>query len=183
MLHAISAIHAAGENPNPLLPAVADLVWSAVVFVVILFFFMWKILPNMKKMLDARAAAIEGNIAKADVAQREAEEVLAQYTSQLAQARSEAVVIRDSARVDGNTIVEEAKAAAMTEAARITAAAQAQIQAERQAVIVSLRTEVGSLAIDLARQVIGEALNDDKKSKALVDRFLTDLEKSEKAKK
>ncbi|CAB4566054.1 unannotated protein [freshwater metagenome] len=183
MLHAISAIHAAGENPNPLLPAVADLVWSAVVFVVILFFFMWKILPNMKKMLDARAAAIEGNIAKADVAQREAEEVLAQYTSQLAQARSEAVVIRDSARVDGNTIVEEAKAAATTEAARITAAAQAQIQAERQAVIVSLRTEVGSLAIDLARQVIGEALNDDKKSKALVDRFLTDLEKSEKAKK
>jgi F-type H+-transporting ATPase subunit b len=182
MLHAISAIHAAGENPNPLLPAVADLVWSAVVFVVILFFFMWKILPNMKKMLDARAAAIEGNIAKADVAQREAEEVLAQYTSQLAQARSEAVVIRDSARVDGNTIVEEAKAAATTEAARITAAAQAQIQAERQAVIVSLRTEVGSLAIDLARQVIGEALNDDKKSKALVDRFLTDLEKSEKAK-
>jgi F-type H+-transporting ATPase subunit b len=165
------------------LPAVADLVWSAVVFVVILFFFMWKILPNMKKMLDARAAAIEGNIAKADVAQREAEEVLAQYTSQLAQARSEAVVIRDSARVDGNTIVEEAKAAATTEAARITAAAQAQIQAERQAVIVSLRTEVGSLAIDLARQVIGEALNDDKKSKALVDRFLTDLEKSEKAKK
>jgi F-type H+-transporting ATPase subunit b len=153
------------------------------VFVVILFFFMWKILPNMKKMLDARAAAIEGNIAKADVAQREAEEVLAQYTSQLAQARSEAVVIRDSARVDGNTIVEEAKAAATTEAARITAAAQAQIQAERQAVIVSLRTEVGSLAIDLARQVIGEALNDDKKSKALVDRFLTDLEKSEKAKK
>jgi F-type H+-transporting ATPase subunit b len=183
MLHAISAIHAAGENPNPLLPAVADLVWSAVVFVVILFFFMWKILPNMKKMLDARAAAIEGNIARADVAQREAEEVLAQYTSQLAQARSEAVVIRDSARVDGNTIVEEAKAAATTEAARITAAAQAQIQAERQAVIVSLRTEVGSLAIDLARQVIGEALNDDKKSKALVDRFLTDLEKSEKAKK
>lgn len=183
MLHAISAIHAAGENPNPLLPAVADLVWSAVVFVVILFFFMWKILPNMKKMLDARAAAIEGNIAKADVAQREAEEVLAQYTAQLAQARSEAVVIRDSARVDGNTIVEEAKAAATTEAARITAAAQAQIQAERQAVIVSLRTEVGSLAIDLARQVIGEALNDEKKSKALVDRFLTGLEKSEKAKK
>jgi F-type H+-transporting ATPase subunit b len=183
MLPAISAIIASGENPNPLLPAVADLVWSSVVFVFILVFFLWKILPNMKKMLDARSAAIEGNIAKADEAQREAEEALVQYTAQLAQARSEAVVIRDSARVDGNTIVEEAKATATAEAARITATAQAQIQAERQAVIVSLRTEVGSLAIDLARQVIGEALDDDKKSKALVDRFLTDLEKSEKAKK
>jgi F-type H+-transporting ATPase subunit b len=183
MVPAISAIIAAEENPNPLLPAVADLVWSSVVFVFILVFFLWKILPNMKKMLDARSAAIEGNIAKADEAQRAAEEALTQYTAQLAQARSEAVVIRDSARVDGNTIVEEAKETATAEAARITAAAQAQIQAERQAVIVSLRTEVGSLAIDLARQVIGEALDDDKKSKALVDRFLTDLEKSEKAKK
>jgi F-type H+-transporting ATPase subunit b len=183
MLHTISAIYAAGENPNPLLPAVADLVWSAVVFVVILFFFMWKILPNMKKMLDARAAAIEGNIAKADEAQREAEEALAQYTAQLADARSEAGAIRDSARADGKKIVDEAKDAASAEAARITATAHAQIEAERQSALVSLRTEVGSLALDLAGQVIGEALNDDKKSKALVDRFLTDLDKSEKVKK
>lgn len=183
MLHAISAIYAAGENPNPLLPAVADLVWSAVVFVVILFFFMWKILPNMKKMLDARAAAIEGNIAKADEAQREAEEALAQYTAQLADARSEAGAIRDSARADGKKIVDEAKDAASAEAARITATAHAQIEAERQSALVSLRNEVGSLALDLAGQVIGEALNDDKKSKALVDRFLTDLDKSEKVKK
>jgi F-type H+-transporting ATPase subunit b len=183
MLHAISAIYASGENPNPLLPAVADLVWSAVVFVVILFFFMWKILPNMKKMLDARAAAIEGNIAKADEAQREAEEALAQYTAQLADARSEAGAIRDSARADGKKIVDEAKDAASAEAARITATAHAQIEAERQSALVSLRTEVGSLALDLAGQVIGEALNDDKKSKALVDRFLTDLDKSEKVKK
>jgi F-type H+-transporting ATPase subunit b len=137
----------------------------------------------MKKMLDARSAAIEGNIAKADEAQREAEEALAQYTAQLADARSEAGVIRDSARADGKKIVDEAKDAASTEAARITATAHAQIEAERQAALVSLRTEVGSLALDLAGQVIGEALNDDKKSKDLVDRFLSDLEKSEKVKK
>jgi F-type H+-transporting ATPase subunit b len=183
MVPAISAIIAAGENPNPLLPAVADLVWSSVVFVFILVFFLWKILPNMKKMLDARSAAIEGNIAKADEAQREAEEALAQYTAQLADARSEAGVIRDSARADGKKIVDEAKDAASTEAARITATAHAQIEAERQAALVSLRTEVGSLALDLAGQVIGEALKDDKKSKDLVDRFLSDLEKSEKVKK
>ena len=183
MVPAISAIIAAGENPNPLLPAVADLVWSSVVFVFILVFFLWKILPNMKKMLDARSAAIEGNIAKADEAQREAEEALAQYTAQLADARSEAGVIRDSARADGKKIVDEAKDAASTESARITATAHAQIEAERQAALVSLRTEVGSLALDLAGQVIGEALKDDKKSKDLVDRFLSDLEKSEKVKK
>ncbi len=183
MLAATSAILASEETPNPLLPAVADLVWSSVVFVVILAFFLWKILPNMKKMLDARSAAIEGNIAKADEAQREAEAALAQYTAQLAEARSEAGAIRDSARADGKKIVDEAKDAALAEAARITATAHAQIEAERQSALVSLRTEVGSLALDLAGQVIGEALNDDKKSKDLVDRFLTELEKSQKVTK
>jgi F-type H+-transporting ATPase subunit b len=41
------------------------------------------------------------------------------------------------------------------------------------------RAEVGSLALDLASNVIGETLNDDKKATALVDRFLADLEASE----
>jgi len=66
---------------------------------------------------------------------------------------------------------------------RITATAHAQIEAERQSALVSLRGEVGSLALDLATGVIGQALTDDAKSKALVDRFLADLESSEKAAK
>ena len=83
------------------------------------------------------------------------------------------------ARTDGQKIVAEAKDTASAEAARVTANAQAQIEAERQSAVVSLRGEVGSLAIDLASGVVGEALNDDKKSQAIVDRFLADLEASE----
>ena len=171
------------ETPNPLLPAPYDIVWSAVVFAIILIFFWKKVLPNVSAMLEARGAAIEGNIEKADAAQREAEEALAKYTAQLADARAEAGKIRDAARADGAKIVTEAKESASTEAARITATAKAQIEAERQSALVSLKSEVGTLAIDLASGVIGEALTDDKKSKALVDRFLADLEKSEKAAK
>ncbi len=171
------------EVQNPLLPAPYDIVWSAVVFAIILIFFWKKVLPNVSAMLEARGAAIEGNIEKADAAQRKAEEALAKYTAQLADARAEAGKIRDAARADGAKIVTEAKETASTEAARITATAKAQIEAERQSALVSLKSEVGSLAIDLASGVIGEALTDDKKSKALVDRFLADLEKSEKAAK
>jgi F-type H+-transporting ATPase subunit b len=171
------------EVQNPLLPAPYDMVWSAVVFAIILIFFWKKVLPNVSAMLEARGAAIEGNIEKADAAQREAEEALAKYTAQLADARAEAGKIRDAARADGSKIVTEAKETASTEAARITATAKAQIEAERQSALVSLKSEVGSLAIDLASGVIGEALTDDKKSKALVDRFLADLDKSEKAAK
>jgi F-type H+-transporting ATPase subunit b len=71
----------------------------------------------------------------------------------------------------------------MVEAARVTAGAQAQIEAERQAALVSLRSDVGTLAIDLAGNVIGETLADDAKATAIVDRFLAELEASEKATK
>ncbi|WP_040163781.1 F0F1 ATP synthase subunit B [Microbacterium gorillae] len=179
MLNAL--VTAAAEEHNPLLPATYDIVWSLVCFVVILVV-VWKVaLPKMAKLLDERSAAIEGNIAKADEAQRQAEAALAEYTAQLAEARKEAGEIRDAAREDGKKIVAEAKDTAHTEAARIQTAASSQIEAERQSALVSLRSEVGSLALNLAGNVIGETLADDSKANGVVDRFLADLEASEKA--
>jgi ATP synthase, F0 subunit b len=165
-----------GATHNPLLPAWYDIIWSAVCFVVILLV-VWRVaLPKMAALLDARSAAIEGNIAKADEAQRRAEAALEEYTSQLAEARKEAGEIRDAAREDGKKIVAEAKESASAEAARLTAAAHTQIEAERQSALVSLRSEVGTLALDLAGSVIGETLADDSKAKGVVDRFLAELE-------
>ncbi|MGG7463805.1 F0F1 ATP synthase subunit B [Plantibacter sp. YIM 135347] len=182
MSHAV--ITAAAEEAathNPLLPEWYDILWSGVAFLIILFFFWRVILPKVQKLLDDRAAAIEGNIAKADEAQKQAEAALEQYNAQLAEARQEAGRIREQARVDGQKILAELKDQATTEAARVTASAQTQIEAERQAAVVSLRAEVGTLALDLASGVIGETLNDDAKATAVVDRFLADLEASEKA--
>ncbi|HWI32647.1 MAG TPA: F0F1 ATP synthase subunit B [Microbacterium sp.] len=180
MLNALVTIAAEeGEAPNPLLPAAYDILWSAVCFIVILVLF-WKFaLPRMQALLDQRAVAIEGNIAKADEAQKKAEAALEQYTAQLAEARREAGEIRDAAREDGKKIVAEAKDAAAADAARITATAHSQIEAERQSALVSLRSEVGTLALDLAGGVIGESLSDDQKAQSVVDRFLADLEASE----
>lgn len=181
MLHALlsAATEGGEETPNPVLPESYDLIWSAVCFVIILVFFWRYVLPRMQKLLDERAEAIEGNIAKADEAQRKAEAALEEYTAQLADARAEAGRIRETAREDGKKIVAEAKEQAVSEAARVTASAQAQIEAERQSALVSLRSEVGTIAIDLASGVVGESLSDDAKAKAVVDRFLADLEASE----
>ncbi len=183
MINAV-ILAAAGNSepaPSPLIPADYDIIWSAVIFVVILIAF-WKVfLPKMQVMLDERAAAIEGNIAKADEAQAKAEAALQEYTAQLAGARQEAGEIRDAARADATKIVAKAKDDASAEAARIAQTAQAQIEAERQSAVVSLRKEVGSLAIDLASGVVGEQLSEDAKASALVDRFLAELEASEKA--
>ncbi|WP_024355451.1 F0F1 ATP synthase subunit B [Leucobacter chironomi] len=179
----INTIVVAAETAdrNPLLPATYDIVWSGVIFVILLIAF-WKVfLPKMQAMLDARAEAIEGNIAKADEAQAKAEAALQEYTAQLASAREEAGVIREDARADGDKIRAKAREEAVTEQARIAQAAQAQIEAERQSAVVSLRKDVGSLALGLASSVVGETLADDQKASALVDRFLADLEASEKA--
>ena len=181
MLHALVAAAEEEATKNPLIPELYDILWSAVCFVILLALF-WKfVLPRMQVMLEERSAAIEGNIAKADEAQRQAEAALEQYTAQLAEARQEAGKIRESAREDGKQIVDEARSQATVEAQRVTVSAQAQIEAERQAALVSLRSEVGTLAIDLAGNVIGETLPDDAKATDIVDRFLADLEASEKA--
>ena len=183
MLSEILAIAAeTEETPSLLIPAAYDIIWSAVCFAIILFFFVWKFLPAIKKTLDERAEAIEGGIKKAEIAQAEAAAALEEYTAKLAEGRSEAAAIREQARADGNKIIAELKEQASVEAARVTSAAQAQIEAERQAAVASLRTEVGTLAIDLASGVIGQSLSDDKKASALVDQFLADLENDEKSK-
>ncbi|MEO0312908.1 MAG: hypothetical protein RL140_138 [Actinomycetota bacterium] len=176
-----SVLHAEGAAQNPLLPAIPDLFWSSVVFVILLTFFWIKVLPNFKKTLDARTEAIEGRLAEAERIQAE----VAQKTADIAEAqensRAEASAIREAARAEGVAILAELKEQASLEAARITATAKQQIEAERQAALVSLRAEVGSLAIDLAERVVGASLGNDKVANKVVDDFLAELEAGEKA--
>lgn len=169
------------EETNPFLPALYDITWSTLVFVVVMVFFVRFAIPRFRQILDDRAEAIEGNIAKAGEARSKAEAALEQYTAQLVGARIEAGEIRDQARTDGQRIVAEHKEQASAEANRIALAAKLQIEAERQSAVVSLRGEVGNLAIDLASGVIGASLTDDAKASAVVDRFLAELEAAEDA--
>jgi F-type H+-transporting ATPase subunit b len=170
---------AAESSPNPLFPETYDIVWSLVAFLVILFVFWKVIIPRITKMLDERTEAIEGGIKKAEAAQEQAAAALDEYNKQLAEARAEAARIREQARADATAIGNELRERAETDASRISANAQAQIEAGRQAALQSLRAEVGSLALELASGVIGESLKDDARATAVVDRFLAELEASQ----
>jgi F-type H+-transporting ATPase subunit b len=183
MLHALVwAAESAEAAPNPLLPAIYDIVWSIIPFALVLFLF-WKIvLPRMQKTLDARAEKIEGGIALAESAQQEAAVALEKYNALLQEARAEAADIKEKARAEGALILAELKDQASDAAEAITTKAQQQIEAERLAAIQSLRSEVGQLALELAGRVIGEQVKDAKASSAVVDRFLADVEKNEKSK-
>jgi F-type H+-transporting ATPase subunit b len=169
---------AAGEALNPLIPHTAEVIVGFIAFTLLFLVLKSKVVPMFEKAYAARTEAIEGGMERAEKAQIEAERALSQYTEQLSKAREEAQTLREDARVQGAAIVEELRAKAQEEAARITAAAHASIEAERQQAITSLRNEVGALAVDLASKIVGEALDDQARQSRIVDRFLDDLEKS-----
>jgi F-type H+-transporting ATPase subunit b len=169
---------AAGEALNPLIPHTAEIIVGFIAFTLLFLVLKSKVVPMFEKAYEARTNAIEGGMERAEKAQLEAERALSQYTEQLSKAREEAQTLREEARVQGASIVEELRAKAQEEAARITAAAHASIEAERQQAITSLRNEVGALAVELASKIVGEALDDQARQSRIVDRFLDDLEKS-----
>jgi len=169
---------AAGEELNPLIPHTAEIIVGFIAFSLLYIVLRRSVVPMFEKAFAARTEAIQGGMERAEKAQRDAQVALEKYTAQLSDARGEAQKIREEARVQGAAIIEEMRAKAQEEAARITASAQASIEAERQQAITSLRSEVGTLATELASKIVGEALDDQVRQSRIVDRFLSDLEKS-----
>ena len=169
---------AAEEKINPLIPHTAELVVGAIAFTLLFLTLRKFVVPMFEKAYTDRTNAIQGGMERAEKAQLDAQRALAQYTEQLTKAQSEAQTLREEARVQGAAIIEDLRAKAQEEAARITATAHASIEAERQQAVTSLRNEVGALAVELASKIVGEALDDQARQSRIVDRFLEDLEKS-----
>ena len=169
---------AAEEKINPLIPHTAELIVGAVAFSLLFLTLRKFVVPMFEKAYTDRTNAIQGGMERAEKAQLEAQRALNQYNDQLSKAREEAQTLREEARVQGAAIIEDLRTKAQDEAARITATAHASIEAERQQAIASLRNEVGTLAVELASKIVGEALDDQARQSRVVDRFLEDLEKS-----
>jgi F-type H+-transporting ATPase subunit b len=165
------------EGLGPLLPeSLSELIVGVVLFAVIWLAAAKWFTPMFEKTYAQRTEAITGGIEKAEAAQKEAAEALAQYQAQLAASREEAAKIRDDARAQAAEIAAEIKQQASEEAARMVETAKTQIEAERAQVVRSLRVEIGGLATQLAGKIVGESLEDDERARRSVDRFLDELE-------
>jgi F-type H+-transporting ATPase subunit b len=160
----------------PVLPQLGELIFGFVVFGILYFIVAKYVVPRLEQMYAERTAAIEGGIRKAEAAQAEASAARDQYQAELAEARSERARIIQHASEEAAVVAAEIRQRAQEEANRITAAATQQIQAERQQAVVQLRTEVGTLATDLASRIVGESLQDEARQSRVVDRFLAELE-------
>ena len=166
----------AGESAhNPIIPVWQEIVVGTVAFAVLCFVLMKFVFPMMEKTFAARVDAIEGGIKRAEAAQAEANELLEQYRAQLSEARTEAARIRDEARADAEGIRQDVLAKAREESDRIIAAGRDQLAAQRESIVRDLRSEVGTLAVDLASRIVGESLADEARSRGTVDRFIREL--------
>ena len=165
----------AAESANPLIPPVGEIIVGVIAFAILYFVLAKFVFPAMEKTFQARREAIEGGIDRAQAMQAEAKAALEQYKAQLAEARTEAAQIRDSARAEGQQILEELRTQAQEESARIVARGEEQLAASRQQVVNELRGQIGSMAVQLASTVVGESLEDETRRRGTVDRFLDEL--------
>ncbi|GAA3748015.1 F0F1 ATP synthase subunit B [Plantactinospora mayteni] len=165
-----------GTEHNPIIPLWQEIVIGSIAFAILCFMLMKYVFPRMEQTFQARVDAIEGGIKRAEAAQAEANQLLEQYRAQLAEARTDAAKIRDDARADAEGIRQDVLAKAREESDRIIAAGKEQLAAERSTIVRELRTEVGTIAVDLAGRIVGESLADEARRKGTVERFLADLE-------
>jgi F-type H+-transporting ATPase subunit b len=161
---------------NPLVPSAPELISGLIAFFIVFGVLAKMLLPRIQKTLADRTDAIEGGIKRAEESQAEATRVLKQYQAQLAEARHEAARLREEAREQGAQIKAELREQGEAERQRLVDAASAQIEADKQQALVSLRAEIGALSVELASRVVGESLESEARQRRIVDRFLAQLE-------
>ena len=159
------------NDPADLYPHVQELIVGAIAFA-ILFFFMWKwVLPRIGALLDERRDKIQGDLERAEGTRRTAEQELADYRAQLANAREESNRIIEEARRSADEMRRELQVRAEEEAQATVARAQDEIRAERDRVFQELRAQVAQISVDLAGRVVGESL-DAQAHQRLIDDYI-----------
>jgi len=164
----------AQEAPNPILPAADEMVFGIGAFAVI-FFFMWKYgYPAVKKAMDDRAERIRSNIDQAEKVRTEAETILTEYQSQLADAKNEANRIIEEARQTAESLRRDLMARAEAEGAELRQRNQGEVRAAQERALTDLRSAVAEIAIGAAEVVVKNNL-DRQTNVQLVEDFINSV--------
>ncbi len=157
-----------------LLPVPEELFAGIIAFSIV-FFFVWKwAIPVLNKTLEARQAAIAGELETAENAKVEAESLLRDYRQQVAGAKDEASKILADARDAGEAVKGDIIARAEGEAQQIKTRASDEIAAERERAVAGLRRQVADLSLVVAAKVVESTLDADTQ-RDLVDRYIDEL--------
>lgn len=152
----------------------ASLIIQWIPFIILAWFTAKFIWPPITKALDERATKIADGLAAADRAKGELASANKRVEAQLAATRDEAGRRLADAERLAQQIVEEAKARAAVESARIVAAAHAEVEQESLRARDALRAEVAVLAVKGAEQILRREV-DERVHAELLSRLKTEL--------
>jgi F-type H+-transporting ATPase subunit b len=157
------------EAPSPILPATSELVWGSISFVALLFILYKFAYPQIRKMMEDRTERIRADLASAETAKGEAEQVLAEYRAQLNDARAEAGRIIEEARQAADRLKRDQEARLQDELAEVRARAVADIDSAKVQAVADLRGEVAQLALGAAETVVQRSLDADTQTQLIED--------------
>ena len=150
------------------------LIGQMIAFVCFVAFCMKYVWPPILAAMAEREKKIADGLAAADRASHDLELAKEKAVERLKEAKHEAASIIDSANKRGNQIVEEAKDAALVEADRVKASAQAEIEQEANRAREHLRGQVAALSLAGAEKVLGAAI-DQEAHNELVEKLAAEL--------
>jgi F-type H+-transporting ATPase subunit b len=135
------------------------LLWQMAFFAIFVWFtnkYVWSFLIQA---INERKTTIADGLAAAEKGQKAEEEGLKQAEQFVTEAKVQAAEIISKAEKTGQELVEEAKTRARSEGDRIVDAARDEIQTELNKARESLRGQVGELAVEGARKILGREID------------------------
>jgi F-type H+-transporting ATPase subunit b len=170
----VSSVVPAGhvEATNNFLIPNGTFFFELICFVIILYVLWRQALPRINAMIEKRQQTIRQQFEDAESAKARLEAAEREYTEALAETRRDASRLREQAQAERAEIVEEARSEARAQVQEMLAAAEERMATERQQVILSLRTEIGELAMTLTERIVHDSLRRDARQRKLVEDFI-----------
>ncbi len=157
------------EAPNLILPATNELIWGGLSFLVLLLV-LWKFAyPAIKKGMEGRTERIRNELQTAEGTRAEADQVLARYQADLANAKTEATRIIEDARGTADAMRADRIRQLDEEIAELRQRSQHEIEVAKQQAIADLTNEVAALAIGAAEVVVQRNLDHDTQVRLIED--------------
>lgn len=127
---------------------------AIVVFVIVFAILATAVWPKITKGLNDRNAKIQGEIAAAEEARRQAKDALAEYERNLAQARAEAQKMLESTRAQQAAMAAELKAKSDADLSALREKAKADIEAAKKQALAEIYAESVNLATMMAGKIL-----------------------------
>jgi F-type H+-transporting ATPase subunit b len=148
--------------------------WTAITFIVLIFVLAKFAFGPIVRMLDERERTIRDAVEQARKERAEAERLLAEQKESLRRAQREAAELAKRSQAEVEALRQELTARARKEADDLVVTARAQIQEEKGKAIAELRSQVADMAIEVARRLIPQAV-DEKTHRGLVEEYVRQL--------